>query len=156
MKTQETVELIMQGLGIGDAGGKVIVATPDDPVSEAEQLFLRHDLHHLPIVLSKHDDTLVGIVSTHDVLKFHAEYNGADPALVPLSAIMTATPVRITPSTTIRHAVALLAEAPFQALPVVNAADRIIGIVTTRDVVRYLDALYDRPRFSLRPLAAVI
>lgn len=149
--TNDTVDLIMQGLPVSGQAGEVIVARPEYTLHEAQQLFLEYNLHHLPVVAGEDDETVIGIVTTYDVMRFYAACNGVDPKTVQLRAIMTTEPVTVTADTTIRDAVHILANAHFQALPVVNGNERIVGIVTTRDVVRYLEAYYRRPPLSIRP-----
>lgn len=48
---------------------KVVTLNPREKVGAAVRIFLRHLFHGLPIV--DEDRTLVGIVTTHDVLKQH-------------------------------------------------------------------------------------
>jgi CBS domain-containing protein len=47
---------------------KVVVLEPDDHIGAAAQIFLRQLFHGIPIVNRKKE--LVGIVTTHDVLKY--------------------------------------------------------------------------------------
>ena len=152
INTSDTVDAIMQGLPVAGSDEKVIVACPNDSVEEACSLFLRFNLHHLPVIASRDDETLIGIVSTVDVMRFHAEFPESDPKSTPLRRIMTTSPVAIRPDATIKHAVELLSTATYQALPVVNGNGRILGIVTTRDIVCYLNGHYRKPPFSLRPM----
>jgi CBS domain-containing protein len=151
VNTSDTVDTIMQGLPVTGSDEKVIVACPDDSVAEACLLFLRFNLHHLPVIASRDDETVIGIVSTVDVMRFQADAPTSDPKSTPLRRIMTTSPVTIRPDATIKHAVELLATATYQALPVVNGNGRILGIVTTRDIVCYLNDHYRKPPLSLRP-----
>lgn len=47
---------------------KVVTLTPNELVGAAAQIFLKHLFHGLPIVTNEGE--LVGIVTTHDILKY--------------------------------------------------------------------------------------
>jgi CBS domain-containing protein len=47
---------------------KVVTLTPNELIGAAAQIFLKHLFHGLPIV--NDDGDLVGIVTTHDILKY--------------------------------------------------------------------------------------
>ena len=51
---------------------QVTVITPEDTIEEVVQIFLENLIHSLPVVDS--DGKLVGIVTTHDVLKYYYEH----------------------------------------------------------------------------------
>jgi len=133
----KTVEQIMSGLETDLLKGEhpVIVATPDDELEKAIRWFTRFDVHHLPVVNSLEDRTLLGIVSTVDALAYVAKHGTAKGATV--GQVMVREPDRIAPSTTIAHATQILAEATYQSLPVVDAQGHCVGIVTVRDLVKY-------------------
>ena len=97
---------------------------------------------------SDSDRTLVGIVSVTDIMRYYASEPAGDPNTVTLDTVMTAKPKTITPSTEIAAAVRVLARSPFHSLPVVDAQGRAVGIVTTRDIVRFLDANYEEEVFQ--------
>jgi CBS domain-containing protein len=49
----------------------VITASPETSIKEACQLMSSHRIHHLPVVAL--DNTLMGIVSTFDVINWLAD-----------------------------------------------------------------------------------
>lgn len=114
----------------------VIVAVPDDPLRKAADWFYRHGVHHLPVVSSLEDRKLVGILSTLDIVRYCAEHARADLDATPISAAMATAPESIAPHTTVRAAIDVLATAPYQSLPVIDAAGHCVGIVTVRDLIR--------------------
>lgn len=63
--------------------------------------------------------------------------------------IMTSPVTTVTPETTVKKAAALLAEHGFTALPVTDAEERLVGIVTEADVVR--DRVPRDPRALIHP-----
>lgn len=118
---------------------QIVFGRPEHTVADAERLFLKYNVHHLPIVAD--GQKLVGIVTVFDLMKVHAQHPGAGSDTITLQEIMTRDVTVISPFATLRDAVHALAHAMFQALPVVREDGRIIGLVTTRDLVAALDKL---------------
>lgn len=153
MKIDEsvTVDTVMQTSSGGSLapGKRVVVAPPHYTLRQAEELFLEHDVHHLPIV----DDAgrLIGIVTARDVLRAYARSDDLSPKELVLANMMTKSPRSVRPSETLRAAVLALARAPFQSLVVVDVEGRPIGILTTRDVVAFLGDEYTKKPSSLWP-----
>lgn len=127
---------------------EVIVANPDTEFSKIKRLFLEYTLHHLPIV-EKDTDKIIGIVSTHDVMKFFSihlqKLESVDTEYLDnnftVEDLMTKNPLTVQPTTTIREVAEIFSYKHFHALPVLE--DGVIqGIVTTRDLVEYLYKQY--------------
>ena len=139
-----TVRSIMKGIPTDESADAphIVVAHPDDTLEEAYRLFKAKDVHHLPIV-EVDSDRLIGIVSATDLLNYFAECPLADRSEIRLAEIMTKEPESVLPGASIRQAARILAEASFHCLPVVSVDGAVLGIVTTRDLVRYLDAHFD-------------
>lgn len=55
---------------------------------------------------------------------------------------MTSNPVSLKQSDNVRRASEILSKGDFHSLPVINNTDELIGIVTTTDLIRYLNAQY--------------
>lgn len=127
---------------------EVIVANPDNKFSQVKRLFLEYTLHHLPIVEAD-TEKLIGIISTHDLMKFFSirlndlesvdtEYLDAN---CQIEDLMTKNPLTVEPSTPIRDVAEIFSYKHFHALPVLEDS-KIRGMVTTRDLVRYLYKQY--------------
>lgn len=109
---------------------------------KAEELFKKHKIKHAPVVL---DDKIIGILSLTDLqrLSFVDGYNDrydndfAFYTTFTVGQIMMENPVKVEPDISIAEAALLLADKSFSALPVVKD-DRLIGIITTTDLLRYL------------------
>lgn len=113
-------------------------------VSEVRKILAEGRFHHLPVVDGAR---LVGIISSTDLLRLSwglEDERGLDAILDHTKAIpeVMNVPETITPHTTIRRAVEILAEGRFNSLPVVDG-HHLVGIVTTRDVMRYLLELFE-------------
>ena len=114
-------------------------------VSEVRHLLADGHFHHVPVV---DGPRLVGIISATDLLRLTwgmDDERGLDQLLDHTRTIpeIMSVPTSVTPQTTIRHAVEILAEGRFNSLPVVSGQN-LVGIVTTRDVMRYLLELFDQ------------
>ena len=83
--------------------------------------------------------TLAGIVSEHDLLA--AIDDGHRLNELTASEVMTGNPYSIRPETTLGTLVHVLRASDLVRVPVVDAQDRLVGIIARRDVLRtYLSA----------------
>jgi CBS domain-containing protein len=78
--------------------------------------------------------TLVGIVSEHDLLA--ALDDGHQLHAVTAGNVMTGNPYSVRPETTLGTIVHVLRASDLVRVPVVDAQDRLIGIIARRDVLR--------------------
>ena len=115
----------------------VYVITPDEPISHARKLMLKHKIGSIIVV---NEDDMVGIVTKSDLVKRLAQ---AEPMWrrrpidkVPINLVMTESPVTIYPDASIRQAVDLMLENNINNIPVTK--NSVVGIVTKKDVVRYV------------------
>lgn len=93
-------------------------------------------------LLVMEDERLVGIVTERDVMK--AVARGLDVAATPVSAIMTAQVLTVDPSTSLHDAARHMAARWIRHLPVV-VDDRVVGVVSQRDLVGVFAALASDP-----------
>lgn len=77
---------------------------------------------------------LVGIVSEHDLLA--AMDDGHKLGVVAAGDIMTHNPYSVRPETTLPTLVHVLRASDLVRVPVVDAKDRLVGIIARRDVLR--------------------
>lgn len=105
-----------------------------------------HDqkIHHLPVV---EDNKLIGMLSTTDVLRysFGAKDVGDNQALdqyldkhLSLDSIMQTQVVAVNEDAPIKEAAKKIFESDFNALPVVDKTQRLVGILTTKDLIKCL------------------
>ncbi|MCG8314360.1 MAG: CBS domain-containing protein [Pseudomonadales bacterium] len=126
MNSELTVENIMSK--------PVITLATDSTIRQATQIFSIKMYRHIPIV--NHEGKLVSIVSDRDVLLALSQPGDKNriwnQALIELSARkVVATDI----STRIPSAAQALFDAHIGALPVVNAHQEVIGIVTRSDLL---------------------
>lgn len=106
-----------------------ISLSPKHTIADVESLFKHHQIHHLPVV---DEGKLIGLVTTYDLWN-HAS---SSPTKTFVTDVMNARIVRIGPNDKIGTAAELFLDNRFHALPVVEE-DRLVGIVTTFDVLKY-------------------
>jgi CBS domain-containing protein len=139
---------------------KVICVTENTPVKELVALMKRHNISGLPVV--DDDGTLVGIVSEVDLLTILGEpvqeggssrkrthgwvdwlmrsrrlrHIGEEPDLSTAGSFMTRDVVTAHASTPIREAARAMIEAKIKRLPVVDEANKVVGIISRQDLLR--------------------
>jgi CBS domain-containing protein len=126
----------------------VVVIEVDRPVSEAFDCFLQYPIHHLPVV---RNSRLVGMLSSADLLKveFFAPRGAGNragflDARFRIEQIMRTPVTSRRPAASLDEAATLIMESGVHALPIVDDDERVIGIVTTTDIIRAL--LHGPPR----------
>lgn len=138
-----------------------IVVRPETPLNEAIQILAEKRISGLPVV----NDTgkLVGIISETDLM--WQETGVTPPAYImfldsviylqnpaqyerdlhkalgqTVGEVMSGDPVTVSPDKSLREAAKLMHDREVRRLPVVDAEDNIIGILTRGDVVRAMAA----------------
>ena len=115
----------------------------NDGLAQAEYLFKKHKMRHLPVVKG---DQILGIISMTDLARiiFMDSYDpnnfSIDTSiyeLFSLEQIMVRNPKCIDPDLTIKEAAQQFLEAEYHALPVVDD-NKLVGILTTTDLIHYL------------------
>ena len=126
----------------------VVAIEVDRPASEVLDCFMQYPIHHLPVV---RQGRLVGMLSSADAMKleFFLPRTTAETARyldqrVTIERLMRAPVISVTPDTSIAEAAEGMVEAGVHAVPVVDGEDRVLGLVTTTDVIRSL--LHGPPR----------
>ena len=122
---------------------KIIALNRKDDLETAEMLFKKHKIRHIPVV---HEDSIIGMLSYTDLLRisfadaFNENEDGVDTVvynMFTIEQVMAKKIVSVHSETTIKEVGELLSKNEFHALPVVDEG-RLVGIVTTTDLIRYL------------------
>ena len=110
--------------------------SPQSSAAEARRLLDSNVIHHLPVV---EGDRLVGILSSSDLLKLHLLDNTmALFTRATVDQIMETNVTVLGKNSTLREAVEKLSMGNFHALPVVDRKRRLLGIVTSTDLMNEL------------------
>jgi CBS domain-containing protein len=122
----------------------------DEPASEVLRLFASYPVHHLPVLSGA---KVVGMLSSADVMKMAAVIPKTGSALgayldqrVKVTTLMSKPAITVRPEATLLEAARTMAGNAVHALPVVDEAQHLLGIITTTDVMHA--ALESRPAKS--------
>ena len=103
---------------------KVVTATPDTPIEEAEKLMNDFKIRRLPVV---EDGKLVGLVTRHRLKRLEL----AGPTKV--KQVMVKDPITVTPDTMIMDVAILGQQHQIGTFPVVDRG-KLVGILTATDI----------------------
>ncbi|MET8507226.1 CBS domain-containing protein [Streptomyces sp. NPDC004787] len=113
----------------------VVSAVPATSFREIAKLLAEHDITGVPVL--DEDDHVVGVVSESDLLARH-ELTARD--------LMTTPAVTVHAEETVADAARLMVRRGVERLPVVDVEERLVGIVTRRDLL----CVYLRPDTEIR------
>ncbi|MGW3658273.1 CBS domain-containing protein [Streptomyces sp. NPDC005151] len=143
----------------------VVRAAYDTPFKEVARLLADHDISGLPVV--DEDEKVIGVISETDLMarqaetpdpyepkhrfRFAALTRSARRQAVKATArtagqLMTEPPVTVHAEDTVVEAARTMAHRCIERLPVVDDEDRLVGIVTRRDLLR----VFLRPDTEIR------
>jgi predicted transcriptional regulator len=117
------------------------VLSIDEQLGASEMLryFETYPIHHLPVV---NGSKVVGMLSTADVLKLEhmlpragGSASGYLDQRLKVGGLVRRAPVTIRASQSLEEAAVLMASHAIHALPVVDAQDNLVGIVTSTDIM---------------------
>lgn len=121
---------------------KLITLAPTQSLYEAERLFKKHKIRHIPVVES---DRIIGIVSYSDLLRIsfadmtdnEEEVTSVVYDMYTIPQIMAKAPLTVNSDATIKEVAEILSKQSFHSIPVLEN-DKLVGIVTTTDLIKYL------------------
>lgn len=118
---------------------------PADSLERVRHIFEEFGFHHIPVAES---GKLAGIVSYNDYLRVlrNLLHESQDPKAVtrllqetPVGEVMTSEVYSLRTDDTLEAAVKLFHAHQFHALPVIDEAGHLMGIVTTSDLMKVLE-----------------
>ncbi len=124
----------------------VITVTPEDNMSSVDAIFKKHNIHHIPVV--DKNSKVVGLISSTDYNKLlntftffknkkSEDYNKAVMRSLLVEDVMTKQVATLQESHSIMVAVGIFNENLFHAIPVIDDEQKLIGIITTFDLINY-------------------
>jgi len=140
MKKRESIANIMTK--------QLVTVELNETLLNAKHLMAKNKVRHIPVVEGK---KLVGILSRTDIMRlsfgnvFENQENADDAILEMLSIeqVMSHKPLTVKVDLSIKEVAGVLAEKEFHALPVVEGDDeKLVGIITTTDVIKYMLSQY--------------
>ncbi|MFI0428255.1 CBS domain-containing protein [Mariniflexile sp. HMF6888] len=123
----------------------VVTLKKKDSLETAERLFKKYHIRHLPVV---NDNVVVGMLSYTDLLRLsfaditdNSDSDVNADAMVynmfTIKQVMKKHIMTVSTSNSIKEVAEILASKEFHALPVVDN-NKLVGIVTTTDLIKYL------------------
>jgi CBS domain-containing protein len=118
----------------------VRTATPQTTLAEIGEILVETRCHHVPIVDA---GQVVGIVSSRDLVdaaraRGARSLSGSEAGSLAASEVMSTDPESIEVDGSIDAAIRRIGEGDIHALIVLDRSDALVGIVTHRDLLRYL------------------
>ena len=114
-------------------GSRVVSLAREQPVLEAVRLMAEH---HTGAVLVMQGDNLVGIASERDYAR-KVVLQGRSSSDTPVSAIMSAPVVCVTPADSVSDCMSIMTERHIRHLPVMDGRS-VIGVISIGDLVKEL------------------
>ena len=121
----------------------VITLNHKDGLETAEMLFKTNKIRHIPVIKG---DAIIGMLSYTDLLRISfadAVYDDEETIdtivynMFTIEQVMVKKLISVSSSTTIREVAGILSKKEFHALPVIDN-EKLVGIVTTTDLLNYL------------------
>ncbi|WP_411080111.1 CBS domain-containing protein [Streptomyces sp. cmx-18-6] len=103
----------------------VVAVGSSTPAAQVSGLLTRHTINGVPVL--DEDDHVLGVVSASDLLS-----RGAPTA----GGVMSAPAVTVQAEQTVVEAARLMVRRGYERLPVIDDEDRLVGMVTRRDLLR--------------------
>jgi acetoin utilization protein AcuB len=122
---------------------EVITIQPEASIVEASERMEKHRVHQLPVV--DQENVLLGIVTDRDIrsalpsdLLYDEEALKAQEraSAVLVKDVMAKNVYTVSPANTLEDALLLMERKPVGAFPVVDEKNRVIGIISVRDLMR--------------------
>lgn len=135
-----TVSEILKG-----KGDEVIHVHAHESVHSVVRLLAERRIGCVPVV---ENDRVVGIFSERDLV-YRVASEGAAVLDRPVSALMTAPAITISPDTPVLHGLSMMTKRRIRHLPVV-VDDRLVGLISIGDLVKYRIERIESEAESLR------
>ncbi|MDD2597663.1 MAG: CBS domain-containing protein [Kiritimatiellae bacterium] len=116
-------------------GGEVLTIAQDVTVYDAVKTMDEKGMGSLLIL----DDQgrLAGIFTERDCLR-KVVLAGLQPESVQVGQVMTTKVIYVTPETTVDECMALVTEKRFRHLPVIDSKEKILGVISSGDLVKFV------------------
>ena len=123
----------------------------DDPLSMVKEIFDHAKFHHL---LATDEGKLIGVISDRDLLKSISHnldtnnYTYKDLATLNkrVHQIVTRKPVTLGPDDSVADAIAIFNSYSISCIPIVDADNVPVGILSWRDILKHFQEILDEPK----------
>ena len=112
---------------------KVITVKASDSLEVVKTLLFEKHFHHLPVV--SENLSLEGIITSWDLIKRNIRFE--DYGKYTVNDFMTKNVVTLGPKELVGAAAMIFLKHLFHGLPIVDDENKLVGIVTTHDILKY-------------------
>jgi CBS domain-containing protein/gamma-glutamyl:cysteine ligase YbdK (ATP-grasp superfamily) len=121
----------------------VFTVHPEDVVDLAASLMDWRHIRHVPV--EDNEGRLVGLVSHRTLLRLLGQgMRGQEREVVAVKDIMRRDTLTVTPTTPTLDAIEMMRRHRIGCLPVVEEGNRLVGIITERDLIRVAGMLFEK------------
>ena len=122
--------------------------TPSDTMEAVREIFERHGFHHVPVV---EDNKLVGLVSYTDYLRLvrsifdnkqESKKKKKTLHATVVEDVMTRNLLCLSKEDSAETALRIFKTNQFHSLPVIDDNNKLVGIVTTYDLMKVLERIF--------------
>jgi CBS domain-containing protein len=124
----------------------VVTVTPHQSLADAMALMATHRFHHL--LVTNADGKLLGVLSDRDLLS--ALPGKPDWENYEVRQMMTKNPLAASPDDSLADALSKVLAMRVNSLPVIAADGKVLGIVTSTDLLRHLQLMVQSMQRKLR------
>jgi len=116
-----------------------VTVNANETVGRVEELMDESNIRQVPVVNGRE---LIGFITDRDVRAFVSRSVADNPDAyekarrAPVGDLMTTEPIALSPDDDLREAIEVMIEEKFGAIPVVDEAEGLVGIVSYVDVLR--------------------
>ena len=126
-----------------------VCCVPSDSAQKAARTMCDRNIGSIPVVVDQDSRKLVGVITDRD-LCCAVVAGGLDPKAIVIEKFMTINPVTCREAEDVESCERLMQEHQIRRMPVVDAGDRVIGIVAQADL-----ALKDQPEKVAKTVAEI-
>jgi CBS domain-containing protein len=126
-----------------------VCCLPTDSAQAVARMMCDHNVGSIPVVMDQASRKLVGVITDRD-LCCSVIADGLDPKGAAIEKFMTLNPVTCREGENVENCERLMQEHQIRRMPIVDANDRVIGIVAQADL-----ALKDKPETVSKTVAEV-
>jgi CBS domain-containing protein len=126
-----------------------VCCDPTDNAQRVARMMCDQNVGSIPVVMDQDSRKLVGVITDRD-LCCSVVANGLDAKATPIEKFMTLNPVTCREGENVENCERLMQEHQIRRIPIVDANDRVIGIVAQADL-----ALKDKPERVSKTVAEI-
>ncbi len=119
---------------------RVITCKPGETIADAARKMAENDVGSVVVVDER--GLIIGILTEGDIVR-RVVAKGLDPSRALVKHVMTPNPITIYEDAPLSAAADLMSRKRIGHLPVINKEEKLVGIITRSDIIRYAPGLIE-------------